>query len=238
MFLRLGLITLAVAALFASGAQAASITPEIMHATRFDVSPPMRDIIRDLPNVPTVPENESGLIPNILIKPGHPVNTWAIPDYSNVQTAPSGTPAPTLGVSFNGIGNPTACGGCIPPDTNGDVSDLHYIQWVNNKWAIYNKTTGAVVQAPTAGNSFFAGFGGKCQTTNAGDPLALWDAQAQRWVMSQFVTSAPFAQCVAVSVTSIHLAPTTATSLTGQILATTRIWVSGLKRPAARTPIC
>ncbi|MEP6880771.1 MAG: hypothetical protein ABI866_02200, partial [Dokdonella sp.] len=202
MFMRLGLITLGAAALLASGAQAAPTTPEIMHASRFDVSPPMRDIIRNLPNAPTVPENESGLIPNIFIKPDHPVNTWAIPDYSNVQNAPSGTPAPTLGVSFDGIGNPTACGGCIPPDTNGDVSDVHFIQWVNNKWAIYNKTTGAVVQAPTAGNSFFAGFGGKCQTTNAGDPLALWDAQAQRWVMSQFVTSAPFAQCVAVSVTS------------------------------------
>ena len=202
MLMRLGLITLGAAVLLASGAQAASTAPEIMHASRFDVSPPMRDIIRNLPNVPAAPENESGLIPNIFIKPGHPVNTWAIPDYSKVQSAPSGTPAPTLGVSFDGIGNPSACGGCIPPDTNGDVSDVHFIQWVNNKWAIFNKTTGAVVLAPTAGNSFFAGFGGKCQTSNSGDPLAVWDAQAKRWVMSQFVTSAPFAQCVAVSVTS------------------------------------
>ncbi|HET9033065.1 MAG TPA: hypothetical protein VFN25_09180 [Dokdonella sp.] len=202
MFTRLGLITLGAAVLLASTAQAASTSPEIMHAARFDVSPPMRDIIRNLPDAPTVPETESGLIPNIFIKPENRANAWAIPDYSNMQTAPTGTPAPTLGASFDGIGNPTACGGCIPPDTNGDVSDQHFIQWVNNKWAIYDKNTGAVVQAPTAGNSFFAGFGGKCQTTNSGDPLAVWDAQAKRWVMSQFVTSAPFAQCVAVSVTS------------------------------------
>ncbi|MBL0163605.1 MAG: fibronectin type III domain-containing protein [Xanthomonadales bacterium] len=173
-----------------------------MHAARFDISPPMRDIIRNLPDTPNVPETESGLIPNIFIKSESRVNTWVVPDYSNVQTAPTGTPAPALGASFDGIGNPAACGGCIPPDTNGDVSDQHYIQWVNSRWAIYNKLTGAVVQAPTVGSSFFAGFGGKCQTTNSGDPIALWDAQAKRWVMSQFVTTSPFAQCVAVSVTS------------------------------------
>lgn len=202
MLMRLRLITTGAAILLASAAYAASPTPEIMHATRFDVSPPMRDIIRNLAPTANVPETEDGYIPNIFIKPKNRVNTWQVPDYSRMQNAPTGTPAPALGASYNGIGNPTACGGCIPPDTNGDVSDQHYIQWVNNKWAIYNKSTGAVVQAPTAGNSFFAGFGGMCQTTNSGDPIALWDAQAQRWVMSQFVTQSPFAQCVAVSKTS------------------------------------
>ena len=202
MLMRYRLISLAAAALLTSGAFAASTKPEIMHAARFDVSPPMRDILRDLPKTPSVPEHEGGYIPNIFIKPEGRVNTWQVPDYSRMQNAPTGTPAPALGASYNGIGNPVACGSCIPPDTNGDVSDQHFIQWVNSRWAIYNKTTGAVVQAPTPGNSFFAGFGGKCQTTNAGDPIALWDAQAKRWVMSQFVTSAPFAQCVAVSVTS------------------------------------
>lgn len=202
MLMRYRLITLGAAVLLTSGAYAASTTPEIMQAARFDVSPPMRDIIRNLPQTPTVPETASGYIPNIFIKPENPVNTWVVPDYAHMQTAPTGTPAPALGASYNGIGNPVACGSCIPPDTNGDVSDQHYIQWVNNKWAIYNKSTGAVVQAPTPGNSFFAGFGGKCQTTNSGDPIAIWDAQAKRWVMSQFVVSAPFAQCVAVSVTS------------------------------------
>ena len=202
MLMRYRLITLGAAVLLTSGAYAASTKPEIMRAERFDVSPPMRDIIRNLPQTPSVPETKDGYIPNIFIKPATRVNTWQVPDYSRMQNAPAGTPAPALGASYNGIGNPVACGSCIPPDTNGDVSDQHFIQWVNSRWAIYNKTTGAVVQAPTVGNSFFAGFGGKCQTTNAGDPIALWDAQAKRWVMSQFVTSSPYAQCVAVSVTS------------------------------------
>lgn len=202
MLLRLPLITLGASILLAHGAQAANPAPDVMYAVRTDVSAPMRDIIRNLPADANTATNTSDVIPNIFIKPTSKVNSWTVPDYSKIQTTMSGTPAPALGLAFDAIGNPVACGGCIPPDTNGDVSDQHFIQWVNSKWAVYDKSTGAVVQAPTAGNSFFAGFGGKCQTTNSGDPLALWDAQAKRWVMSQFVTTAPYAQCVAVSVTS------------------------------------
>ncbi|TAH40926.1 MAG: hypothetical protein EYC71_12705 [Gammaproteobacteria bacterium] len=202
MQLRYPLITLGAASLLAFSVHASPLQPQVSRAVRSDVSPPMRDIIRNLPANAGENSTAPHYIPNIFIKPSGAVNQWTVPDYSRVQTAPTGTPAPAVGVAFDAIGNPVACGGCIPPDTNGDVSDVHFIQWVNSKWAVYNKSTGAVVQAPTAGNSFFAGFGGKCQTTNSGDPIALWDSQAERWVMSQFVTSAPFAQCVAVSVTS------------------------------------
>ena len=111
-------------------------------------------------------------------------------------------PAPAIDLSWEAVSSAQSGCGCLPPDTNGDVSDQHYIQWVNTRWAVYDKTDGSVVQGPTNGNSFFVGFGGKCETTNPGDPIALWDPRAQRWVMSQFVTSAPFAQCVAVSTTS------------------------------------
>lgn len=202
MLLRYRMITLGAGALLAFAAHAASPTPTVLHAKKFDVSRPLRDVIRDLPpNYGT--ENEGTVIPNIFIKPQSPANAWTIPDYSGVQRTPTGSPAPALGLAFNAIGNPTACGGCIPPDTNGDVSDQYYFQWVNNKFAIYNKSTGAVVQAPTAGNSFFAGFGGICQTSNSGDPIALWDAQAHRWVVSQFTgTNEPYSQCVAVSQTA------------------------------------
>src|SRR5690606_14474004 len=86
--------------------------------------------------------------------------------------------------------------------TNGDVDEQYYIQWVNGSWAVYDKVSGALVSGPTPGNSFWAGFGGKCETTNSGDPLVVYDQVAGRWVMSQFVTSTPFAQCVAVSTSS------------------------------------
>lgn len=58
-----------------------------------------------------------------------------------VITAPAPGRTPTLDFSFEGIGNPTACSGCVPPDTNGDVGPNHYIQMVNaTKVGIYNKT--------------------------------------------------------------------------------------------------
>jgi hypothetical protein len=176
-------------------------SPTVIHATRHDVSAPMRDIVRNMPpQVPMGTEEEPFLIPNILLKPSGNVNRK--PYLPSIQRAPTGVPAPTVDLSFEAISAATSGCGCLPPDTNGDVSDQHYIQWVNSAWAIYNKTTGAQIQAPTPGNSFFVGFGGKCETTNSGDPIALWDPRAQRWVMSQFVTSAPFAQCVAVSTSS------------------------------------
>jgi len=175
--------------------------PTVIHASRHDVSAPMRDIVRNMPpSQPMGTEDEPYLVPNILLKPsGNPNQKPFLP---SIQRAPTGVPAPTIDLSFETVSAATSGCGCLPPDTNGDVSDLHYIQWVNTRWAIYDKTDGSEVQGPTNGNSFFVGFGGKCETTNPGDPIALWDPRAQRWVMSQFVTSAPFAQCVAVSTTS------------------------------------
>ena len=48
----------------------------------------------------------------------------------------------------------------------------------------------------------WTGFGGGCETNNDGDPIVLYDKLANRWVMSQFsVSTTPYLQCVAVSVT-------------------------------------
>jgi len=175
--------------------------PTVTHASRFDVSAPMRDIVRNMPpQAPLGTEDEPFLIPNILLKPSGDVNRK--PYLPAIQRSPTGVPAPLIDLSFDAVSAATSGCGCLPPDTNGDVSDLHYMQWVNTRWALYDKTDGSQVQAPTNGNSFFVGFGGKCETTNSGDPLALWDPRAQRWVVSQFVTSAPYAQCVAVSQTA------------------------------------
>jgi hypothetical protein len=180
--------------------------PQVVAPTRHDVSAPMRDILRTMPpQVPMGTEQEPYLVPNILLKRNGESSSALVPDYSSMQRAPTGTPAPSIDLTFEAISSTTSGCGCLPPDTNGDVSDQHYIQWVNSSWQVFDKVTGVVnpsTPTPRPGNSFFVGFGGKCETTNAGDPIALWDSRAQRWIMSQFVTTAPFAQCVAVSTTS------------------------------------
>lgn len=178
-----------------------------------DVSQPMRDIIADLAanpgtSAPVSPQVASETeIPNIILSfqdlfgllPAGRAD-------GNFQRAPSGNPAPAPIANFNGMRIGLGGGG-VPPDTTGDVSPAHYFQWVNSSWSLFDKVTGNRVSGPTTGNTFFSGFGGLCQTTNRGDPLVLWDDDAERWVVSQFAFSSTtsngtFLQCLAVSTTA------------------------------------
>ncbi len=111
------------------------------------------------------------------------------------------TRAPGLVASFEGPSsddNQAVVGGRVqPPDTNGDVGMQHVVSYVNLVWRVANKD-GSNPQGPFAGNTFWAGFGGPCQTNNSGDPIVIYDHEAGRWVFSQF---APFdgVQCFAIS---------------------------------------
>ncbi|HCC58512.1 MAG TPA: hypothetical protein DEQ47_14890, partial [Solibacterales bacterium] len=91
-----------------------------------------------------------------------------------------------------------------PPDTNGAVGATQYVQWVNESFAVFNKSTGAIAAGfPKAGNTLWTGFGGGCETNNDGDPIVQYDKAANRWIMTQFsVSTTPYLQCVAVSTTS------------------------------------
>ena len=117
-------------------------------------------------------------------------------------------PTATIGRNFDGLGNGVAgfTVNSAPPDTHGAVGSTQYVQIVNgSSFAVYNKATGALVMGPASTQSLFAGFGGKCQTANDGDPIVNFDAAAQRWVITQFAVSpsaAPFFECVAVSQTA------------------------------------
>ncbi len=88
----------------------------------------------------------------------------------------------------------------VPPDTEGDVGPNHYVQWINLVYEIFDKS-GNTLLGPAPGSDFWVGFGGSCQTENAGDPLVVYDNLADRWVVSQFTTGGSGLQCVAVSTT-------------------------------------
>lgn len=104
---------------------------------------------------------------------------------------------PGLDFSFDATGNPTGCGTCSPPDPNGDVGPNHYIHMVNaTKVAIYNKA-GTLVGGPFNLSTLWSS--GNC-AANAGDPIALYDGIANRWLLSQFAT--PNHMCVAISQTA------------------------------------
>lgn len=70
-----------------------------------------------------------------------------------------------------------------PPDDNGSAGPNHYMQTINVKYTIYDKT-GTLLEGPTNLNTFFSGLPGG--SSNDGDPIILYDEQASRWMMAEF----------------------------------------------------
>ena len=116
-------------------------------------------------------------------------------------------PSPT-GLNFEGVG--VGLGGFSPsgnpPDVNGRVGSTQYVQWNNTSFAVFDKTSGALLYGPAAGNTLFQPLGGLCASHNDGDPVVSYDILAGRWVLSQFVVGGGQTdyshQCIAVSATS------------------------------------
>ncbi len=81
-------------------------------------------------------------------------------------------------VSFDGQSSPY-----FPPDCNGAAGPNHFMQTINSVYAIYTKT-GALVAGPTNLNLLFGSVTGA--TCNDGDPIVLYDEQADRWLVVEF----------------------------------------------------
>jgi len=120
----------------------------------------------------------------------------------------------TLGLGFEGVGNtsylscPNVDAGVayVPPDTNAAVGDTQVVEWVNVCYAVFEKTTGALIAGPILGNAFWAGFGGGCEADNDGDIIIQWDKNNRRWLASQNDFgpnfTGPYQTCIAVSQTA------------------------------------
>ena len=130
------------------------------------------------------------------------------PEEPNIPLAPMPAPIKNFaGITRTDTCTGGQCGAGTPPDTNGDVGPNHYIQAVNSAYAIFDKATGARLAAFTE-NSLFSGgpTGTICDTGSFGDPVVLYDALADRWILSNFAFAvnagtpvAPFYQCIAAS---------------------------------------
>jgi hypothetical protein len=186
---------LSLASAFAEDGRQRPITAQ---AEAYDLSVPARDVLSATGRVVTLAQ------PRINPLSGEPDSgergTWTrgIPPTDPLamlsQNEAAGTPP--LDLRFNGVANPFACGGCSPPDTNGDVGRKHYIQIVNaTKVAIFNKS-GALLKPPFDLGSLWPS--GRC-TNNAGDPVVVFDEIANRWLLSQFAF--PSHLCFAISTT-------------------------------------
>jgi hypothetical protein len=88
----------------------------------------------------------------------------------------------------------------VQPDTEGDVGLRNYVQWVNTSFAVYSKD-GRRLLGPMPGNVLWQDLPSPCATSNAGDPMVLYDEAAGRWIFTQFTGSSglEYYQCIAVS---------------------------------------
>lgn len=169
--------------------------PIVGRAVASGLSPAARDLAAPRSDTSPAPSRVNPLA-------GDPDSAWrATWSRTGVATDPLIGPStsgrtPPLDLRFRGVGNPFACGGCSPPDPNGDVGPSHYIQMVNvTKVAIFDKT-GGLLSVFDLGDLWA---GGTC-ASNTGDPIVLYDGLANRWLLSQFAF--PSHMCVAISQTA------------------------------------
>ncbi|HPS63093.1 MAG TPA: BACON domain-containing carbohydrate-binding protein, partial [Bacteroidales bacterium] len=173
--------------------------PIVQLPVYFDVSPPLRDMVKQAPAVASsswkdgivknkfrIRPNTAGQQPGGLTDPG-------------LQTLDGMVPMDTTLVNFQGNTNTE---GYTPPDTHGDVGPNHYFQVVNCHYSIYSKT-GTLLVGPLANSSVFTGLP---NNNNDGDAVVLYDEQADRWLFSQFslpnYPNGPFYQMIAISQTA------------------------------------
>ena len=181
-------------------------TPANYRGPRYDARPVKPVHTRPLRQLPMIPP-ALAMRPDVPepIRPKPPTDTPTGGFTQNLVGPVLSAPTPT-GMSWDGVG--VGLAGFVPssnpPDTNGRVGAKQYVQWNNTSFAVFNKTTGALLYGPAAGNTLFQSLGGACATHNDGDPVVAYDILAGRWILSQFVVGASpdFShQCVAVSQT-------------------------------------
>jgi hypothetical protein len=159
------------------------------------MSPPLRDI----------PARAGVQGPEFILPapvPGEPPQLAAPVNDPVVQSTPGRLIGTTDLMNFPGLGRT----GGTPPDTNGAPGDTQYMQWVNSRFGVFDKTTGDLI-LEGAGSTIFSGMGCPCESDH-GDGVILYDKAAGRWLLSQLANpttcgdQARVNVCVAVSTTS------------------------------------
>ncbi|MFZ1552287.1 MAG: carboxypeptidase regulatory-like domain-containing protein [Anaerolineae bacterium] len=170
--------------------------PEIALSVKNDTSAPLRQLA-------SVSQTEHKIVAQPLLplpKGQAGAKTRVFTTDAALQIAPVGAerlPGPLR--SFEGIGNVDRL---LPPDTNGDVGPNHYVQFVNISFAVFSKN-GDLLFGPVNEATLFAGFGTGCEQYDSGDPIALYDHLADRWLLSYMAwpnaLPGDVYQCIAIS---------------------------------------
>ncbi|MGA7063148.1 MAG: hypothetical protein WBY69_18210 [Candidatus Acidiferrales bacterium] len=174
----------------------------------FDVSQPLGEMLAQAPVQGGVHTTHAPMKPKMqqltVTQKSHVAGAASV-----VQPLTASLISATIGLSFEGVGNTSflncpavALQEVAPPDTNAAVGDTQVVEWVNTCYAVFNKSTGALISGPFSGTNFWKGFGAPCETNNDGDIIIQWDKTNHRWLAAQNVFAGPpYYTCVAVSQT-------------------------------------
>ena len=176
--------------------------PMVTVAKYFDVTPPLRDM------TPVAPKPRDKSWKKAILDNGK----WI----ENKENERPNAPADNLPPRQTTMGTATATGvlknfegvGCLnnvyPPDPNGDIGGLYYIDQVNSSFSVYNRE-GVTVYGPVDNSTIWSGFIGSWTGTNDGDGIVLYDEFADCWFFSQFAfrtSDTSFWQLIAISTTN------------------------------------
>ncbi|MEI8006283.1 MAG: T9SS type A sorting domain-containing protein [Bacteroidota bacterium] len=159
-------------------AQTESSKPIVQKAMYFDVSPPLRDMMKAAPekadNSWKVIKNHFDL--NKSSWKSFPED-WTDPRRQRVYNQRATTSDSTI-QNFDGNSNTQ---GYDPPDTYGVVGPNHYFQVVNCHFSIYDKV-GTKLIGPVSTSTIWTGMP---NNQNGGDAVVMYDKDADRWFIAQ-----------------------------------------------------
>ena len=190
----LSLFFVALASAVPAPAQQANSIPIVIPPVNYDISPPLVDLVASTP--PKTPTGQGNIPLHQMARPSPPPLASVTQDQA-LQQLSLPLVSTTAGLNFDGIG----ADGVIPPDTNGSVGATQFVQIVNVEYAVYDKTSGALLLGPTLIHNIWSGFSGDCATGDGSDPVVLYDKAAGRWVVG-VINAKLNAYCMAVSTTS------------------------------------
>ena len=176
----------------------------VVKAAKHAFAPPLSQVAPVPPRPDAISEEDArsgGSQPRALLTHDTVVqassDTTSSSDLLAAQAATAGLNILGIGVGFPGYSTQS-----VVPDTAGAAGPTQFVQWVDESFAVFNKTSGAVVYGPANGNTLWQSLGGTCAANNNINPIVQFDQQAGVWVMMMPVYVEPDTLCIAVSTTS------------------------------------
>jgi hypothetical protein len=195
----------AVVSLVIAGSQAWAqdqSNPIVVKAIQHVVTPPLRLMAPIPPQASPAFAEEDREFTRDRTEPRVPLADTALQASSALSTSRS--LSTTTGLDFLGLGNgfPGYSIQDIIPSTNGAAGTTQYVQFVNNSFAVFNKSNGSLVYGPANMNTLWQSLGAPCSTNANMDGIAQFDKLANVWVMLMPIYPDPTYLCIAVSTSS------------------------------------